>query len=144
MNPTLEILIERFRGAQDIGVAKLIHELAVPRPTSGVDWVHYCSQSGLYKTNEIRGVGVYAHGYGIELKIGPLTIDFDWGANGEPDGFDGWRLYNFALDNLPDIECTHADVNGWLDDALGDGELTKEGNLYYDPNRRVGNAAAKS
>lgn len=141
MNPTLAVLIEEFRDAQDIGVATLLNDLKIPQPRSGIGWVHFCEARGLYETKILHGVGVNAHGYGIELKIGPLTIDFDWGAKGEPDGFDGWRLYNFAMDNLSHIECTHEVVNQWLEDALGAGELTKEGNLYYDPKRRAGNSA---
>ena len=65
------------------------------------------------------------------------TIDFDWGSNGEPDGFDSWRLYNYSLDNLPSVESTHSVVNDWLDAALADGELIKVGGLYYDPKHRA-------
>jgi hypothetical protein len=144
MNPILALLIKEFRDAQDVGVATLINDLGIPQPTSGFDWVNYCTMNGLYNIRELSRVGIYTHGYGVELKIGSLTIDFDWGANGECDGFDGWRLYNFTIDNLPDIGCTHAVVNQWLEAALRAGELTKEDNLYYDPKRRAGKAAHDS
>jgi hypothetical protein len=99
MKPELESLIKQFRAAQDVGVATIRDTLSLPLPKSGPDWVHYCCANGIQKINELNGIPIYAHGYGIELKIDELTIDFDWGPNGEPDGFDAWRLYNFTLDN---------------------------------------------
>jgi len=136
MHDTLDRLIEEYRAAQDVGVRTLLRDLGVPQPSSGGDWWLYCSKNGLYNSNQLGGIPIYAHGYGIELKIGSLTIDFDWGPSGEPDGFDGWRLYKFSLDNLAAIKCSHSEVNAWLEDALANGELIKVGSLYFDPNRR--------
>ncbi len=79
MHETLDRLIGEFRAAQDIAVARLLRDLGVPQPSSGIDWVHYCCKNGLYETDELGGVGIYAHGFGIELKIGSLTIDFGLG-----------------------------------------------------------------
>lgn len=138
MQPVLDTLIDRFRSAQDTAVETLIHQLNIPHPESNLAWALYCGETGLHEMRELNGIGIYAHGYGIELKMDDLTIDFDWGTNGEPDGFDGWRLYNFSLDNSPEIECSHNDVNSWLESAHSDGELLKEGSLYYDPKRRAG------
>ena len=140
MNATLDSLIARFRAAQDIAVRTLTESLSIPRPSSGLDWVHYCAEHGLHKLNKLGDVGIYAHGYGIELKIADLTIDFDWGDNGEPDGFDGWRLWKFEDDNGDDAPFSHSDVNAWLDEAYNQGELTKCGALYFDPNRRSANS----
>jgi len=139
MNPTLNSLIERFRNAQDVGVKTLTKSLNVPRPSSGLDWVLYCAEHGLHDLDKLGDVGIYAHGYGIELKIAELTIDFDWGDNGEPDGFDGWRLWKFAGDDSNDVSFTHSDVNAWLDEAYSRGQLTKTGALFFDPNRRATN-----
>jgi hypothetical protein len=33
------------------------------------------------------------HGYGLELKIGNLYIDFDYSETGRADGFDAWRIF---------------------------------------------------
>lgn len=137
MFPILDTLINRFRDAQDVAVATLIHQLNIPQPESNRAWSLYCAENGLHQTRELNGIGIYAHGYGIELKIDELTIDFDWGDNGEPDGFDGWRLYTFSTNNCPDIECSHSDVDGWLESAYAAGELLKEGSLYYDPRCRA-------
>ncbi len=137
MKPELETLIKHFRAAQDVGVATIRDALKLPFPTSGPDWVHYCCTHGLQKTNELNGIPIYAHGYGIELKIGDLTIDFDWGPKGEPDGFDAWRLYNFTLDNATGVKCTHKEVIQWIEASLENGELERIDYTYFDPKRRV-------
>jgi hypothetical protein len=136
MNQTIDLLIDRFRKAQDIGVKTLTDQLEIPRPISNRHWWRYCQENDLYSIDNQNGVGIYAHGYGIALTIGKLRIDFDWGDNGEADGFDGWRLYNFACDNCPEIGCSHEIVIDWLEEALKEGSLIKSGELYYDPKRR--------
>lgn len=137
MKPELETLIRHFRSAQDVGVATIRDELQIPLPRSGLDWVHYCRDNEIQTLKELNGIPIYAHGYGIELKIGNLTVDFDWGPNGEPDGFDAWRLYNFTLHNVTGVECTHNDVIEWIDAAFTNGELQRIDYTYFDPKRRA-------
>jgi hypothetical protein len=129
-------LIRYFREAQDIGVAAVVNTLRLPIPKSGSDWSLYCCANGIQRVEELNGIPIYAHGFGIELKIGKLTIDFDWGPNGEDDGFDAWRLYNFTLDNDTGVECTHGDVIRWIQDAYSNGELERIDHMYFDPHRR--------
>ena len=80
MQPELRTLIDHFREAQDKGVQTLVRVLRLPLPPSGRDWVLYCEKNDIHGLRELRGVGIYAHGYGVELKIGDLIIDFDWGS----------------------------------------------------------------
>lgn len=137
MNPTLENLIKRFRKAQDLAVETLIQRLSIPQPESNLAWAFYCSENGLHQIRELKGTKIYAHGFGVALEINDVKIDFDWGSNGEPDGFDSWRLYSFSMDNCSDIKCTDKEVQSWLEKAENDGELIKEDSLYYDPKRRA-------
>lgn len=61
-------------------------------------------------------IEIYAHGYGIELVIDGMNIDFDWGDQGESDGFDGWRLWNFCRNNGLPMECENcSQVQSWLE-----------------------------
>ncbi|MCA9175244.1 MAG: hypothetical protein KDB14_12235 [Planctomycetales bacterium] len=137
MKAELDVLIQYFRDAQDIGVATIRDVLQMPLPKSGLDWVQYCCNHGIQRLKELNGVPIYAHGFGIELTLGELTIDFDWGPNGEPDGFDAWRLYNFTLTNATGVECSHNDVIQWIDAAFENGELHQVGGTYFDPRRRA-------
>lgn len=138
--PLLE-LIERFRAAQDRGVAfvadVLGSVLGVRLPRSAREWVTICGETGLYHARRINGVEVYSHGFGIELTFADCAIDFDWGAAGEPDGFDVWRLWNFARSNAFGAPFpTHAEVRAWVEAASETGELTRDLCLYYSPRHR--------
>jgi hypothetical protein len=138
MHPVLAELVRRFREAQDRGVAVLTEQLAVPLPKSNRDWFHFCNSQGLYQARTIKGVGFYAHGYGVELTLEDMTIDFDWGDAGEADGFDAWRLWKFIDDNKLDIQCNDdSQVDEWLQQAYRAGELTKDDHLYYSPAHRA-------
>jgi hypothetical protein len=142
MNPVLADLIERFRAAQDVGVAVVAYvlgdALGVRLPPSNNEWVMICSESGLYQIRRVSDVEVYAHGYGIEISLPGLQIDFDWGDAGEADGFDGWRLWWFVRSNGLRVAChNHPEVNEWLDEAAAAGELTRDRHLYYSASHRA-------
>lgn len=136
MKPELDSLIRQFRNAQDVAVAIIAQNFQISLPQSGPDWGRYCCDNGLQQLTDLNGIPIYAHGFGIELKIGDLTIDFDWGPNGEPDGFDAWRLYNFTRDNETGVSCSHDSVIHWIDDAYSRGELERIEYTYFDPSRR--------
>jgi len=142
MSPLLANMIEQFRSAQDRGVSFVAEVLGpvagVRLPSSNREWVRICEESGLHRIREINGIKIYAHGFGIELISKDMTIDFDWGDSGEPDGFDAWRLWNFLRRNHgTDERVTHADVRLWLEEAHDKGELTRDTSLYYSPSHRA-------
>jgi hypothetical protein len=142
MNPVLADMIRRFRSAQDRGVAAIVEvlgpALGVRLPALNREWVTICAESGLYKVRRVNGLGVYAHGYGIELTLDGVRIDFDWGDAGEPDGFDAWRLWNFVQVNEIAVDCGgYAQVRSWLEEAAVRGELTRDTCLYYSPAHRA-------
>lgn len=144
MHPALLTLIERFRAAQDRGVAFVADvlgpTLGVRLPGSDREWVKICGQTGLCFVQWVNGVEVYSHGYGIELTFPDLNIDWDWGEHGEPDGFDVWRLHWFARSNAGRRPYpSYAVVSDWMKAALAAGELYRPGEygLYYSPNHRT-------
>ena len=142
MNPVLVDIIEPFRSAQDRGVAAIAEilgpALGVRLPASNREWVSICAECGLHKGRRVNGLGVYAHGYGIELTLDGLSIDFDWGDSGEPDGFDAWRLWNFVQVNKIATYCGSYDqVRSWLEEAAARGELTRDTCLSYSPGHRA-------
>ena len=142
MRPALLRLIERFREAQDQGVAFIIDVLGpaigVRWPKSPSDWVYIYSETGLWNVRRMNRVEVYCHGHGIELIFPGLTIDFDWGDAGEPDGFDAWRLWNFAFLNPDGSPCPeHSEIRTWIEQAAADGELERDAWLHYSPRHRA-------
>lgn len=100
-------------------------------------WTVFTIEDELRRDAEQRGIRLRKHGYGIEIVAKGIRIDFDWGKNGEADGFDAWRLYNFARFHCKKLRCTHLAVRVWIDDAVAAGELARVGNMCFDPNRRA-------
>jgi hypothetical protein len=135
-------MIGRFRMAQDRGVTFIVRVLGdvldIRLPVSNREWITICAESGLYDLRSVNGVEVYAHGYGIELSDEELTVDFDWGAAGEPDGFDAWRLWNFFRVNHLPVACeSFTQLKSWLEEAAESGELIRDLHLYYSPLHRA-------
>jgi hypothetical protein len=137
MNESLHTLIGRFRDAQVLAVSTLSDRLGIPKPASNREWPFVANKHGINRRCKRDGIAIYSHGYGVELKFDGRTIDFDWGDNGEPDGFDAWRLTKFARDNGLELETDYHGVQIWLDDAELEGTLVKSGKLYFDPLRRA-------
>ena len=44
------------------------------------------------------------HGNGCMVEYPELCVDFDYGPEGRTDGFDAWRLYNFACEKIEKYE----------------------------------------
>jgi hypothetical protein len=144
MHPVLADVIGRFRAAQDRGVAAVVEVLGGALggrlPASNREWVTLCAECGLYNVRRVNGIEVYAHGYGIELVLPDVAIDFDWGEAGEPDGFDAWRLWHFIRLNKVEVACGGcSQIRSWLEEAHQRGELTRDGlyGLYYSPAHRA-------
>ena len=134
MDATLVMIIDAFRAAQDRAVQALVHEFGIPMPASNLEWINICIEEGLSARRELNGTGIYVHGYGVELTFPDVTIDFDWGDKGEPDGFDTWRLFHFCECNkLYYGQYTYKSIGGWLQTAERRGELVKDRLLYYLP-----------
>ena len=149
MHPDLANLIGKFRAAQDRAVAfiagTLRDVLGVRLPISNREWVAICGETGLHGVRRVNGVEVYCHGYGIELTFPDLSIDFDWGDHGEPDGFDWWRLHFFSYFNPKVVPfAARDDVRGWLEGAEAAGELTSDDSLYYSPAYRARSPLARA
>lgn len=69
----------------------------IEMPDSSYDWVYMEIPMG----GELEGGGYYyKHGVGCDVRLPEKSVDFDFGENGEIDGFDAWRLAKFAGVNL--------------------------------------------
>ena len=75
------------------------------------------------------------HGFGLELRIGDLYIDYDYSESGRPDGFDAWRLFVYLTagdydNNGPDLHLSDR-IDEWFDKQVTDAKFVKLDNLYY-------------
>ena len=92
MEPGLRKLISDYQAA----VARAVLELksgGIQLPDSNRGW----ALNGMQQHGVLPSGATYAkHGYGCHVRLAEGEVDFDFGASGEVDGFDGWRLWRYA------------------------------------------------
>src|SRR5689334_16822660 len=53
-------------------------------------------QGQIPKEGTVGAVAFTFHGVGCRGTLGTIEVDFDFGPDGRTDGFDAWRLWDFA------------------------------------------------
>lgn len=77
----------------------LLKMSGIPLPASNTEWTGVdIPARGVLD----GGVSYFKHGYGCAVRFTSRAVDFDFGANGEIDGFDSWRLVSYAGTRLPE------------------------------------------
>jgi hypothetical protein len=75
----------------------LLGQAGIARPESNIAWA--CN--GIPQRGMLPGdIASRKHGDGCAVMLPAGEIDFDFGTNGEFDGFDAWRLAGFAGSRL--------------------------------------------
>ena len=98
-------LIKECLAAAQAAVS-LLAEAGIALPESDRAW---CI-NGIPGTGALRGgVSYRKHCYGCEVRLESGAVDFDFGREGEIDGFDVWRLADFAADRLGSFGFTSRD-----------------------------------
>lgn len=121
MNPQLQQLIGTYQEAVSSAVS-LLRESGVALPVSNREWAISGARSGQLGAD----AKFHKHGYGCTVRAGNLVTDFDFGPNGEVDGFDAWRLFGFAEDRglvLP--WATHRELEALLLESEKSGDVVR-------------------
>ncbi len=128
MQPELQSLIGDFVATVAQRFAQLQREVGVATPTSSTAW----ATNGLKKGTLSDGAIYSKHGVGCLIEASEKGVDFDFGDCGEIDGFDAWRLLQFAeISNGQHAATDKKKIQALLDSALAAGEIEKRGSLYY-------------
>jgi hypothetical protein len=129
MDRALSQLISQYVGVAADLFPKVAAHVGADLPISNEDWACLdVDQRG----ETADGVKYFKHGYGVAMTDGSRHIDLDLGDEGQIDGFDAWRLFDFAEKN--DIEIpfgSHECLDGVLETAAGAGELHFSGYILY-------------
>ena len=96
MEPRLLSLIGAYLEAVKSATTLKV-ESGITLPKSNIEWA--CSDIP-QKGQLTGGVLYFKHGYGCAVHLPSGIVDFDFGANGEINGFDLWRLSGFAAGRL--------------------------------------------
>ena len=130
MDESLKGLISHYLDAVARAVS-LLENAGIPMPDSNADW----ALSGIAATGSLNDVATYRkHGYGCIVKTAEEVVDFDFGALGETNGFDSWRLWRFIEANdLVSPYTGHRDIECALEQALASELIVQpqKGGLCY-------------
>jgi hypothetical protein len=99
MNPENKLLdvARRYVAAVESLTALLREQLGV------TDLLGAVNASKIPREGKLADGAEYSfHGVGCLVDDGKVSVDFDFGPNGRSDGFDAWRLKNFADQVAPD------------------------------------------
>src|SRR5688572_13882058 len=61
------------------------------------DLLRACHTGTIPRVGKLQGVSYSFHGIGLYAKNRKIEIDFDFGPDNRIDGFDSWRLWNYAM-----------------------------------------------
>ena len=129
MDARLLTLIHEYQAAAKFAV-ELMAESGIQLPSSNMAW----ASTRLQALEALRGgIRYRKHGYGCEVFLPSGNVDFDFGANGEYDGFDAWRLKSFAEGRLAEYGLSsEQDVDDLFEAAAQSEALVYSGyTLYY-------------
>ncbi|MBV6826444.1 hypothetical protein [Pseudomonas sp. PD9R] len=102
---------------------ELMQRSGIPLPSTSLDWI----DTDIPNHGKLKGdIPYYKHGHGCTVYSSDGKIDFDFGEDGEIDGFDLWRLSNFA--KLRPSE--HGHINEKLMEKLF-AESVKNGSIIH-------------
>jgi hypothetical protein len=110
-------------------------KLGVPEDIPALQWASlYTRISHAYEASPFADV-FRPHGYGLELQIGELYIDYDYSKTGRGDGFDAWRVFAWMMagqfDNRSQDKYISDRIHDWIGSLAQAGRVQKLDNLYY-------------
>ena len=121
-------LIYDYQGAVRTAVA-LLEGSGILKPATPDAWVGL----DIPQRGELQGgVRYFKHGYGCAVNLPSGKVDFDFGAEGQIDGFDLWRLVGFAEGRLIAYGfSSEQDVKSAFQSAEQSGKIVRSDYILY-------------
>ena len=98
-------LIHEYQSRVREAVELFEHHKGLKRPQHPLEWQSSgISQEGFVDPGE--QIAYFFHGYGCCVRLPSGKVDWDFGEEGQIDGFDVWRLYDFVkygTQNFPEF-----------------------------------------
>lgn len=126
-------VIAKFNEAQRVCCEILAREWQVSLPITNNHWSALPLDETVTKSVfEKHNIKVFPHGYGLTMTTNEFTIDFDFGDNGEANGFDPGRLERFNQDNkITKVIKEYHEFENVLKSELAKGNLVYSGYINY-------------
>lgn len=128
MDPRLFKLVRDYQRAVARAVA-LLNAAGVPRPASNNAW----ALAQIPPEGDLaEGCHYHKHGYGCAVRAPSWHVDFDFGDTGQIDGFDLWRLQDFADARLAEYGFkSEEELEEAFGAAVAAGDLQYSGYILY-------------
>ena len=130
MNEELQSIISQYQKAVFEFFPRVAAHLDVSLPITSIEWTCIGKEQRGETTDGIR---YFIHGYGIAMNDGLLKVDFDIGDEGQINGIDPWKLFEFVREN--NITCSFVDgksIERALKEAVSLNQVSFSGyQLYY-------------
>lgn len=128
MDNNLARLISDYQASVRVAV-QLLKQSGIPLPATNIDW----ATNGIPQRGELEGgIAYWKHGYGCAVRLPEGTVDFDFGKDGEIDGFDAWRRVFFAGSRLSKYGFTsEASLKECFNAEVAAGSLVYSGDILY-------------
>lgn len=122
-------LIEEYQATVAEAVT-LLEASGFPTPKSNHEWANTICP---YLETLLGGIGYYKHGFGCAVYLRPFPVDFDFGDEGQINGFDPYRLALFASERLNTFGFkSEADLNESFEVAIQEGIIVRSsGENFY-------------
>ncbi|MEQ1517204.1 MAG: hypothetical protein ABL931_12030 [Usitatibacteraceae bacterium] len=128
MNDELSKLINAYQAAVRESIA-LLERAGISRPATSMAWV----ENDMPHLGELPGgVRYLKHGYGCAVHLPLGKVDFDFGINGQIDGFDLWRLTSFAEGRLREFGfSSEQEIKTAFQSSVDSGEIVPSKYLLH-------------
>ena len=129
MDRTLDELITKYVDVAAQLFPRVAQHLGASLPITNMEWACLgVPQRG----STPDGINYFKHGYGVAMSSDEYKIDLDLGEKGEINGFDAWRLFNFAEDSKIQTSFgSHEEIESAIQEAEMAGELAYSGYILY-------------
>ena len=142
MDAKLQHLISAYQAVVSRRFTQLRTELGFAAPESNVAWA--CN--GVEQRGRLSdGAHYFKHGYGCAIKGTTDSVDFDFGAEGEIDGFDSSRLWGFVVASKKDYGfASEIEIGDSIKKAAAEGSLLYSGYMLYFQKKKEANQSPQT
>lgn len=128
MDSRLSLLITHYQASVQQAV-ELMAASGIERPASNAEWVAL----DIPQIGELSGgIPYFKHGYGCAVHLPGAKVDFDFGLNGEIDGFNASRLIGYAGVRLGGYGfSSEAELQEVFGAATNSDDMRLSGDLLY-------------
>ena len=133
MDSRLSKLVLDYQAKVAVAVS-MLEAAGIPRPSSNIEWATRAweAEAGSARGSLPAGFTYSVHGFGCAVDGPDWGVDFDFGNEGEIDGFDASRLHDFARKRLSQYEfASEKEIDNAIRAAADAGELRFSGYMLY-------------